>query len=106
MRHMGQMLAADAKAHDDEMVFQRTVVTVFVFFLLQFFFIAPARDQIGQTRSHGDQARREHHGQDAHGQKILIGGHVEQAGAQAGGGQHKGEFAHLRQRKGSNDGRA
>ena len=100
---MGQMFAADAKAHNDQVVFKSAGVLV-VFGLGQHVLVAFARHHIGKTGRNGHKARRKHHGEHAYSKKCLVGVHVKKLGAQARSRQHKGKFTHLRQRKRGYDG--
>ncbi len=100
-----QMLAADAEAHDDQVVLKGggAVLHRFRFFSGVF---PQAGHKGGGFGSDGDKSRREHHGQDADGKKLLVVAFVEQTPAQPGSRQHESEFAHLGQRQGNNDGGA
>ena len=86
--HLGQMLAADAEAHDDEMILEAACLLLFVFRAGGFL----CRVLWQRRGSQVDEEGREHHGDDAQGQEGLVADIVEQAGGQTGGGQHEGKF--------------
>ena len=103
--HLGQMLAADAEAHDDEMILEAACLLLFVF-RAGGFLAASSGQQGSGAGSQVDEEGREHHGDDAQGQEGLVADIVEQAGGQTGGGQHEGKFPDLREAEGRLDGRA
>ena len=91
------MFAADAKTHDDEMIFQSGVFLCSL--LLHCRNLAPlqAIQAAGHFRRHGNQPGREHHGQYAYCKKILIGPHVKKTCSQTLRRQHERKFSHLGQ---------
>ena len=98
------MLAADAEAHDDEMILEGTGLLLLCFRAGGFLAASPGQ-QGGGAGGQIDEEGREHHGDDAQGQEGLVADVVEQTGGQTGGGQHEGEFTDLREAEGGLDGR-